>query len=125
MPIEFDFSDFEAKAKALASRVKAKEKKAVAAGAEVIRAEIEARAPVDTGNLKNNIIATEPKEGADGSVVSHVGPKYGGKGDPYYAKFVEFGTVKMRARPFIEPAFLAKKKDAIQTMTEVMKEAVD
>ncbi len=125
MPIEFDFSDFSKRAEALAIRVKAKEKKAVAAGAEIIRAEIEARAPVDTGNLKRNIIATEPEEGPDGTIFSSVGPKSGDKGDPFYAKFIEFGTVKMRARPFIEPAFLAKRRDAMEAMAEVMKEALE
>lgn len=33
--------------------------------------------------------------------------------DAWYARFVEFGTSKMAARPFMRPAFEAKKGDAV------------
>jgi HK97 gp10 family phage protein len=140
MPIDFDASTFEKGIKDMLARVKAREKKAVIAGARVLRDEVEARAPVDTGNLKNNIVITEPKQGADEAVFAYVGPKdvggmtYSqriglggdyGKSAPFYGRFVEFGTSRMRARPFVEPAFLAKKDEVLQAMAEVVKEAVE
>lgn len=44
-----------------------------------------------------------------------VGP---GKETGWRAHFLEFGTKKMRARPFVEPAFHAKKSEAMQVMAE-------
>ena len=36
--------------------------------------------------------------------------------DAYYGHMVEFGTAKMSARPFMRPAFEAKKEAAIEAM---------
>jgi HK97 gp10 family phage protein len=36
----------------------------------------------------------------------------------WYWKFVEFGTEKMAARPFIRPAFEAMKMDALERMRQ-------
>lgn len=33
--------------------------------------------------------------------------------DPFYWKFLEFGTSKMQARPFLRPAFEARKGEAV------------
>ncbi len=35
---------------------------------------------------------------------------YAGNREVYYARFVEYGTVKMRAQPFLRPAINAAKK---------------
>jgi HK97 gp10 family phage protein len=140
MPIEFDTSGFEKSAQDMAARVKARDKKAVEAGAEVLRVAVEARAPRGpTGILEANIIKTEPAAGADGAVYSFVGPRDvggatyeqrgamadKGKGTPFWGRMVEFGTSKMPARPFEEPAFQASKGDVLHAMAEVMKEAVE
>lgn len=73
--------------------------------------EIEATAkdlvPVDTGTLKNSI-QTEPETRASGVVYTPVD----------YSIFVEYGTVKMGAQPYMTPAaeqarprFLARMAD--------------
>lgn len=41
--------------------------------------------------------------------------------DPYYWIFLEFGTAKMAARPFLRPAFEARKFEAIRRFEEYMK----
>jgi HK97 gp10 family phage protein len=46
--------------------------------------------------------------------------KQGKKGnlsqDAWYWRFVEFGTVKMSAQPFLRPAFDMRKNDALQAI---------
>jgi HK97 gp10 family phage protein len=34
--------------------------------------------------------------------------------DPFYWRFLEFGTSKLRARPFLRPAFEAKKTESVR-----------
>ncbi len=41
-----------------------------------------------------------------------------GKFDAYYWYLVEFGTSKMSARPFMRPAFEAKKDDAVAAIAQ-------
>ena len=92
-------------------------RQAVAAGAGVVRKAAREKAPVDTGNLKASLVMKRVK---DTNLTEEyiVTPRKGrtrdvkaakrGKGalgkDAYYARFVEFGTVKVPARPFIRPA---------------------
>ena len=57
-------------------------------------------APVDTGNLKNNI----GLEISDGGMTATVEPT------AEYAPYVELGTRFMEAQPFLKPAFEEQKK---------------
>lgn len=45
--------------------------------------------------------------------------------DAYYWRFVEFGTSKMPARPFLRPAFESQKEKAVQVFSAVLKREVD
>jgi HK97 gp10 family phage protein len=45
-------------------------------------------------------------------------------GDAFYWPFVEFGTASMRARPFLRPAFEARKESAVQAAIKVFRERV-
>jgi HK97 gp10 family phage protein len=104
---------------------------------EVITAEIEKRAmdrlekaggvvadrarqivPVDTGALRNSIRVTrlkgDPKQNIRvyaGNRVKGGSMKKGAERGAFYAHMVEFGTVKMGARPFLRPALNASKND--------------
>ena len=108
---------------------------AVYAGAKVIRDEAKLQAPVATGDLganqpprgtlKRSVIMKQIPElsGAQKQtffVTVRHGKKYkkqGKKGnlsqDAWYWRFVEFGTIKMSARPFLRPAFDMKKHEAV------------
>ena len=107
----------------------------VSAGAAVIKKEAAARAPVSTGpvrqghpppgTLKRAVYQKQIRELS--SLIKQTfyvgvrkGKKYRNQGkkgnlsqDAYYAPFVEFGTAKMAARPFLRPAFEARKGDAV------------
>lgn len=119
----------------------------VYAGAKVIRDEARLKAPVATkalgpnqqppGTLKRAIIMKQIPEKSDAQKqVFHVavrrGKQYrkqGKKGtlsqDAYYAHFVEFGTVKMSARPFMRPAFEGRKNDAVEAIRTRLAERVE
>ena len=102
------------------TNVEAVKGKALMTGAEIIQKEIEARAPVKSGFLKDHIVISE-KAGVD---AIDVGP---GK-EVYYAKMIEFGTKKgnkLSPNPFVEPAYLAKRAEAKEAIAEVIREEID
>ena len=98
-------------------------KRAVSAGAEVVRAEAALRAPrysgkvgkdhPPAGTLKASIYkAAIPEE----CTATRETWKVDVRKRAYYAHMVEFGTVKMAARPFMRPAFDAKQAEVVEVM---------
>ena len=59
-------------------------------------------APVDTGLLKSRISSEAPEKTATGWSVRVIA-------DTSYAKWVEYGTSRMRARPYLRPALWRKR----------------
>ncbi|MBP8101801.1 MAG: hypothetical protein KDG56_14715 [Ottowia sp.] len=45
--------------------------------------------------------------------------------DAWYWRFVEFGTVKMSAKPFLRPAFEGKKMEAVDAIKQRLAERVE
>jgi HK97 gp10 family phage protein len=45
--------------------------------------------------------------------------------DSYYWRFVEFGTSKMSARPFMRPAFDGNKLEALNRIKEYLTARID
>ena len=45
--------------------------------------------------------------------------------DPFYWRFVEFGTSKMRAFPFLRPAFDAKKIEAAERIKDALRQGIE
>lgn len=114
-------------------------RRAVSAGAAVIRDDARQRAPVATGEMRRDIMIKRERDarggdtfGAKYSVFVRSGKKsrLAGKGrnvqkDSYYWKFVEFGTSKMAARPFLRPAFASKRDAAVDAMGQKLGEAIE
>lgn len=117
---------------------------ALRAGAAVIAEEARNRAPMHTGQLKASIrVSTRVINGRPVALVK-AGDRYrvfAGKGratkNPYrsigasgcvnyhaafYAHFIEFGTSKMAAKPFLRPAFEAKKEPAVEAFAEYLRQ---
>ena len=69
--------------------------------------------PVDTGNLRNSITHTTDAEGK----VEYVGTNV------EYAAYVEFGTSKTRAQPYIQPAVYNHTDEYSQMVTHFLKNA--
>lgn len=111
-------------------------RRSVAAGATIIRKEAMDRAPVDTGEMRKDIQVkrerdTKGEMSAKYSVFVRAGKKSRLSGrarnvqkDSYYWKFVELGTSKMAARPFMRPAFESRKEDAVKAIGEKLDEGI-
>ena len=120
---------------------------ALRAAGQTIRKEAMARAPIlqepDPRRRAGTLLKSISVRRVKGKVAVYVGVfglsgkrmaafKAGGgtKGannpdDPYYWKWVEYGTKKMAARPFLRPAFEAKKFEAIRLFEAYMKKRLD
>ena len=119
----------------------------VYAGAKVIRDEARSRAPKAAqslgpkqpppGTLKRSVIMKHIRELSGGGrqtfyVLVRHGKKFRNQGkrgnlsqDAWYWRFVEFGTVKMSARPFLRPAFDMKKNDALTAIKTRLAERIE
>lgn len=119
--------------------------KAVAAGGRLIRDEARARAPVYTGDVAKGhpppgtlkrAIWTKyiPERSKNGLTTYFVGVLHGKKMqkrgkkqvnlDAYYWWFVEFGTVKMPAHPFMRPAFDARESAAANAIIDELRQGI-
>ena len=58
-------------------------------------------------------INVRPLRGSRQKTLGKAGAK--NPNDPFYWRFLEFGTVKMKARPFLSPAAESKGNEAIKT----------
>jgi len=79
--------------------------------------------PVRTGTLKKSIGVVKRRSKDKNIIRFSVAPlkKKGG----WYAHFVEFGTSKMRAKPFMRSAFEKKGEESIKYVKEYMKKRVE
>lgn len=75
-----------------------------------------------SGNVRTKIYVRKLKEGKIEEFKAKSG-KSGAKNpnDPYYWRFVEFGTSKMPAQPFLQPAFSAKKEQAAREVITTLR----
>lgn len=105
-------------------------RQAAIAGARVIFDEVKLRAPVgDTtyerkgsphipGTLKNSIIIAYDKEvSLEGKIASYI---VTWSKDAFYGRFLEYGTSKMAAQPFLRPSHDAKKQTAADAVSDVI-----
>lgn len=105
---------------------------AVAKGANLIRDEARVRAPFLTGMLKRSIRSTRSvRRGSEAAAFVGVRRltkktlrKLGFKGDAFYWKFLEFGTSKQPAQPFLRPAFDSKKEKAVEVIKQVLADGI-
>lgn len=82
--------------------------------AEVVANAARQKVPVDTGKLKETIRVRRLKGDPKQDVRVYAGSRE--KGGAYYAHMVEYGTVKMKAKPFLRPALNQSKTDIMRIM---------
>jgi len=79
------------------------------------------------GNLKKNIITLRVKQNeitSEHEVRVRQGTAKAGK-DAFYWLFLEFGTVKMQARPFMRPAFAQTRQAAADKTKDALAKGID
>lgn len=92
--------------------VRARASRAVRAAGARIERDAKAAAPVDTGNLRNSIHATNTGGGDTVSVEVSTSVNY--------AIYQELGTSRMAPHPFLFPAFDRNKPAFIQAMEQLV-----
>lgn len=101
-------------------------RKAVLAGAKVIRDAVKKEAPVRSGKLRQNIRAESAKGHPDIAGISiRVKGKSKNPSNAYYWRFLEYGTSKMKANPFIRRGADESEKQAIQVMINELSQGID
>lgn len=121
---------------------------ALARGAKIIRDEARLNAPKDSGELAKNIVMkrdTKPRQSGVGERYTvgvrggskryantkrnvrkgRAGAEYKTAGNTYYWRFKEFGTEKMKAEPFLRPAFESKKQQALSVIAETLRKGIE
>lgn len=98
---------------------------AIAATAELIEGYALFNAPEDTGDLRDSIEVIPGRKRASGLKPYHVGVGSKSKlgdysSDPYYAHFIEFGTSRHAARPFLTPAAEDAKGEFVALMKQIL-----
>ena len=88
---------------------------------EIVKESIEDKAPEreGSGNLKRSIEVSKIKI-KEGQKIVEVGPN----DDGFYGKFLEFGTTKMAAQPFMGPGFEAVKDEAVEAIKDTIREGL-
>lgn len=99
------------------------ENKALKNAAEPVLEDAKANVPVRTGKLKKGLKITNVKK-KDGMKYILVGVDRGDNSEVFYGKFIEFGTSKMPARPFLQPAYEKNKNTIRKAIAETLKEGL-
>ncbi|RSK77854.1 hypothetical protein EJ774_21090 [Pandoraea apista] len=107
-------------------------RQAAVAGARVVHKEVRLRAPVGAkayerkgakhtpGTLKRSILIAYDRENSiEGKLATYL---VTWSKDAFYGYFVEHGTSKAAAHPFLRPGYDAKKQEAVKAMIGVIQE---
>lgn len=85
------------------------------AGAKVIAAAAKDIVPIDTGDLQSTIrVLPGPKGARSSSALVVAGGRAPSGNDVNYAGYIEFGTSRMAAQPFMRPAYDKFKAEAVK-----------
>jgi len=97
--------------------------KALKAAAEPVAEDMKSLVRVSNLNEKHirDDIQVSNVKTKDGTKYVRIGP---GKNTNWRAKFLEFGTSKMSAKPFMSPSYENKKGEAKQIIKEKLKEGL-
>lgn len=110
---------------------------ALSSGAAIIRDEARKLAPRDTGEMVRDIMIKKARQSKGSDFIEYqvfvrsgkksrlAGKKRNVDRDSFYWRFVEFGTSKMAAKPFMRPAFEKMKSQAVERFREYLAARID
>ena len=137
LTLEFDLSVLEKQLDNIETAVGEAIRPAAQAGAQVFYDEVRTRAPRSEkthftkgkkqsyapGNLQRAIYQAFDEQDSTPNKTASYSISWN-KSKAFYGRFVEFGTQKMAARPFLRPALEAKRREAAQAMKERLQQRV-
>lgn len=94
-------------------------RKAALAGARVVVEAAKVRVPIRTGKLHDHIVAEAVNVEPD-----HVEVNIGPDKEAFYGMFLELGTSKMAARPFLRPALDENQEQVEQAIWDKLGRAI-
>jgi len=123
-------------------------RRALGRAARLVRDEVKKNAPKRTGRLEANIIAARVRDdrppgvserfvvsvrgrraryanNRDNRRAGRAGKSYQKDGEAFYWKFLEFGTQKRAATPFIQPSFAASAQAALDEFSRALGRDLD
>lgn len=108
-------------------------RRAIYAGAVVVRDNARSRVAVDTGALKASVVAQAGSSKNKNQLVASIGirkklyqkGKRKGKYARRYAHLVEFGTAHSAAQPFMRPALDSNSEKILQVVAAKLREGID
>lgn len=93
---------------------------AIMEGAKIVAEEAKSRVRKKTGALAESITVGKPKEAQLGEVSAIIGPGREG----FYGMFLELGTSKMPAYPFLVPALKASKRQVEEAVAREIRKGL-
>lgn len=133
----FDFSKIAAKLDKLKDAAEQATRPAAQAGAQVFYDEVRSRVPISDkehstkgkkqtfrpGNLRDSIYQAYADEDSDDKRSAY--RVSWNKKKAFYGRFVEFGTSRTAAQPFLRPGFDAARDKAVSAVKTVMAEQIN
>lgn len=107
----------------IGSNVGRLENKALKNAAEPVLEDAKTNVSVRTGKLKKGLKITNVKKKENIKYIL-VGVDRGDNSEIFYGKFIEFGTSKRAAHPFLQPAYEKNKDDIKRIIAETLKEGL-
>ncbi|NFJ83905.1 HK97 gp10 family phage protein [Clostridium botulinum] len=100
------------------------ENKALKKAGELIVEEAKNNVPFRKGKLKEGLKVSGVRK-KNGNKFVLAGIQKGDNSKIFYGKFLEFGTSKMKARPFMGPAYESKKEEAKEIIKQELRNALN
>lgn len=108
------------KLQAIGANVSKLENQALKNAAEPVLEDAKTNVPVKTGKLKKGLMISNISK-KDGIKCIRVGLDRGDNSEIFYGKFIEFGTSKRAAHPFLQPAYEKNKETIKDKISETLR----
>lgn len=126
--VEFDFSNIEEELNKMVKDVGEAESRIILKSTQLVRDRMKQRVRVSKisspgyKHIKDDMKISTLKDDGEGTRYREI---YGGKKTGYKWKFLEFGTTRMEARPFMQPSVDETEKERERIVYEELKKVIE